>query len=440
MNQYIAFGLATVAMAVATDRASAFGRGGGRGGVVGGGYARPAAVSPYGGHATTLPASGGVRSGSGSYTTTGGATIKYGGAGVSGTTPGGINYGRGVGGIQVTGSGGQTVTRVGSGGVAQGPGGTTVGGTRGVGVATGPGGTAVTGHRTGAAVGPGGAVVAGGTRVGGVSTANGTWTGAAHGGVAFGPYGGVAVRGGAVATGPGGTVARHGTFYATPSFVAGRGTVVRNGFAYHTAYFNTGWYTAHPAAWRAAGLTAAAIWATATYASVASYCGAPADPVPYDYGSTIVYQGDDVYQDGEKVATTEEYATQAEAIADTGRDAKPPADEEWKPLGVFGMVQGEETVANTMFQLAVNKAGVIRGNYYDALGDNTLPVFGSVDKKTGRAAWSVGEKKEIVYEAGLSNLTQPESTVLIHYGKERSRQMILVRLEDPKAGEQPPPK
>jgi hypothetical protein len=145
-----------------------------------------------------------------------------------------------------------------------------------------------------------------------------------------------------------------------------------------------------------------------------------------------------VYQDGEKVATADEYATQATAIADTGRAAKPAADEEWKPLGVFGMVQGEETVANTLFQLAVNKAGVIRGNYYDALGDNTLPVFGSVDKKTGRAAWSVGEKKEIVYEAGLSNLTDAQCTVLIHYGKEKNRQMVLVRLEDPKAGEQPP--
>jgi hypothetical protein len=333
--------------------------------------------------------------------------------------------------VQVIGSGGQTVTRVGSGGVAQGPGGVTVGGSRGVGVANGPGGTAVSGYRGGAAVGPGGAV-AGGTRVGGISTPNGTWTGASHGGIAAGHYGGVTVgRGGAVVAGPGGVAVKHSTFYASHGAVVAHGAVVRSGYAYHTSYFNTTWYTSHPTAWVAVGLTAAAVWTTPTYTSAAVYCGAPATPVSYDYGSTVIYQDNHVYVEGEKVASAEEYATQATAIADTGREAKPPAEDEWKPLGVFGMVQGEETVANTLFQLAVNKAGVIRGNYYDALGDNTLPVFGSVDTKTGRAAWSVGEKKEVVYEAGLANLTEPEATVLIHYGKERTRQMMLVRLEEP---------
>jgi hypothetical protein len=102
------------------------------------------------------------------------------------------------------------------------------------------------------------------------------------------------------------------------------------------------------------------------------------------------------------------------------------------------MVQGEETVANNLFQLAINKAGVIRGNYYDALGDNNLPVFGSVDQKTQRAAWSVGDKKDIVYEAGLYNLTQPECTVLIHYGSEKTRQMMLIRLEGQANGGQQP--
>jgi uncharacterized protein (TIGR02246 family) len=83
----------------------------------------------------------------------------------------------------------------------------------------------------------------------------------------------------------------------------------------------------------------------------------------------------------EHLATAEVYAEQATAIADVGRAEQPAAaDEERQPLGVYGMVQGEEAVANVLFQLAVNKAGLIRGNYYDALGDNTLPVFGSVDK------------------------------------------------------------
>jgi hypothetical protein len=242
------------------------------------------------------------------------------------------------------------------------------------------------------------------------------------------------VRGGAAAAGPGGVAARHATAYASPNYVAARGAAVRGGYAYHRAYFTPTWYAAHPAAWRAARWTAASMWAWPAWTTASAYCGLAANPVTYDYGSTIVYQDDTVYVNGEVLATADEYAEQATAIADVGRAEPPAADEEWQPLGVFGMVQGEETVANTLFQLAVNKAGVIRGNYYDALGDNNLPVFGSVDKKTQRAAWSVGEKKEIVYEAGMYNLTQAECTVLIHYGKEKTRQMLLVRLDQPAGG------
>jgi hypothetical protein len=101
------------------------------------------------------------------------------------------------------------------------------------------------------------------------------------------------------------------------------------------------------------------------------------------------------------------------------------------PLGVFGLVQGEEQVAEYIFQLAINREGVVRGNYYDALADNNLKVYGSLDKKTQRVAWSVGEKKEVVFEAGLNNLTQLRTTILVHYGKERTLQMMLVRIEQP---------
>ncbi len=35
----------------------------------------------------------------------------------------------------------------------------------------------------------------------------------------------------------------------------------------------------------------------------------------------------------------------------------------------------------------------------------------------------------VVYEAGLSNLTKDQTIIMVHFGKERSRQMMLVRLE-----------
>jgi hypothetical protein len=139
-----------------------------------------------------------------------------------------------------------------------------------------------------------------------------------------------------------------------------------------------------------------------------------------------------VYVDGASAGTPEEYATQATTIADTGREVKPADTDEWQPLGVFGMIQPDEKVAQRIFQLAVNQAGVIRGSYYDAVADSTTPVLGAVDKTSQRAAWSIGEKKAIVFETGLPNLTKEESTVLIHYGKDRTEQMMLVRLEEPK--------
>src|SRR5208282_5915455 len=108
-------------------------------------------------------------------------------------------------------------------------------------------------------------------------------------------------------------------------------------------YFNAGWYTAHPGAWRAAAwTTAAAYWAWAPYTTVATFCGYPAEPVVYDYGSTVVYEDNRVYYNGEPVATAEEYAAQASDIAVAGQTSKPDEKEEWQPLGVFAIVQGDE--------------------------------------------------------------------------------------------------
>lgn len=74
---------------------------------------------------------------------------------------------------------------------------------------------------------------------------------------------------------------------------------------------------------------------------------------------------------------------------------------------------------------------MIRGNYYDVVADNTLPVYGSVQKKAQRVAWTIGDKKDIVFETGLNNLTKDESTVLIHHGKDSTQEMILARLPEP---------
>jgi hypothetical protein len=39
--------------------------------------------------------------------------------------------------------------------------------------------------------------------------------------------------------------------------------------------------------------------------------------------------------------------------------------------------------------------------------------------------------RRVVYEAGLYNLTQPQAPALVHYGRERTAQVLLIRLDDP---------
>lgn len=343
--------------------------------------------------------------GGGSYTTKGGATIDYRGAAIGGTGPGGISGGRYVGGVQVTTPGGQTINHVGKGGAATGPGGNTVGGRSGITTTNGPAGSGMSASRSGFGTGPNGAY-------------------GYRSGIAVGPNGAVAGR-------SVGAVTPHGTYYHSAAIISGQGAYVRAGCVGYHGCFSRGWYAQYPGAWFAAGLVAGAAWNTATYDDIYATGGYPAEPQSYDYGSNVVYQDDQVYANGEPVATTAEYADQATAIADAGKTIDPAQEKDgaWTPLGVFAMVRGEETTSDNIFQIAVNKDGVLRGNYYNALTDTATPLVGSVDKKSQRAAWTVGDNKTPVYEAGIVNLTADNTTMMVHYSKEKSQQFTLFRID-----------
>ena len=154
----------------------------------------------------------------------------------------------------------------------------------------------------------------------------------------------------------------------------------------------------------------------------------------YDYGSSVTYQDGQVYYGDQPVATEEQYAEQAiEIAAAAPAEADPAAEQadDWRPLGIFALVKGDEQVSNDIFQLALDADGVVRGNYYNAVADQVTPVSGSLDKKSQRVAWRIGDSKDVVYETGLYNLTQEESGVLVHFGTDRTEQYTLVRVEQP---------
>ncbi|HTQ41092.1 MAG TPA: hypothetical protein VMJ32_19060 [Pirellulales bacterium] len=212
--------------------------------------------------------------------------------------------------------------------------------------------------------------------------------------------------------------------------LANRAGNIRSNFGYYNC-FHPNWYAAHPGCWFAAGWAAGDAWRWATWPAVTAWCGIAGAPAYYDYGNNIVYQDDDVYYDGRDVCTAQQYAQLATNLADQGQQANPPTTDDWQPLGVFALVQGNETTSNNLFQLAVDKQGTIRGNYYDGLMDTTTPVYGSVDKKNQRAAWTIGKSNERVFDTGIYNLTKPQAPVLVHFGADRTQQWLLVRVEQP---------
>ena len=54
-----------------------------------------------------------------------------------------------------------------------------------------------------------------------------------------------------------------------------------------------------------------------------------------------------------------------------------------------------------------------------------------MDKKTQRAAWTIGKKKDRVFEAGIENLTKDQTPILVHFGADRTQQWLLVRVQQP---------
>lgn len=313
-----------------------------------------------------------------------------------------------AGGGTYTGRRGNTV----SGGGAVGPnGGHAAGGS-----VDGKNGGSATGGRV---VGPGGASAAGGKVVG----PNGN---SAAGGVVHGRGGGTAAGG--VVHGPNGGYAA-GFVHVPPSTRYYHGAAIRGGFYGYGMYY-PGWYAAHPGVWYAPAWPAGYAWRACTWASMMAWLTlADSQPVYYDYGNNVVYQDNSVYVNNQDVGTAEEYTQQASQLAASGASADVNDEKNWMPLGVFALSESGQTKSDSVVELAVNAQGVIRGNYTSTKTKKTQQVQGSIDKKSQRAAWTVGDDKNTVYDTGIYNLTKAEAPLLVHVGKDQTQQWLMVRLD-----------
>ena len=121
---------------------------------------------------------------------------------------------------------------------------------------------------------------------------------------------------------------------------------------------------------------------------------------------------------------------------DNSYGASAPADQgmatgDWKALGVFGLAEPGQTSSNMLLQLAINKDGVVRGNYLNQLTNEKSQVYGALDKKTHRISWTIGQNNSTVFDTNLADIANDDSQVLVHYGPDNTQKMALIRLPAP---------
>ena len=208
---------------------------------------------------------------------------------------------------------------------------------------------------------------------------------------------------------------------------------VRHDF-HHWNMYDRGWFRRYPGAWYVPIWAPGAVWMAASWSELGAWMDYyPTEPIYYDYGDNVNYQDGNVYVNGQDVGTEQQYYQQACDLATTGTETQAPADGQWLPLGVFALTQANRSNSSLTVQIAVNKEGIIRGNYTDTLTNTTQQIHGSVDKKTQQVAFTVGDNTTTVLETGLYNLTKDEAPCVIHIGADQTEQWLLVRLQKPDA-------
>lgn len=224
------------------------------------------------------------------------------------------------------------------------------------------------------------------------------------------------------------------------NFINNRGNLVRNNFynfhgGYYGGFYHHGWWGGYPGCWMYPGWGMGTAFMITSWATMAGMLALDATMQPryYGYGQNVTYNNNQVYYNGQPYASASDYYNQAQTLATSTKVAnvKPTKKDVWKPLGVYSLTEGDQTNSTMMFQLAIDKDGDIAGNYYDVLSDQMQQVHGKLDKKTQRVCWTVGTNTKVVYDTGLGNLLKEQAPILVHFGKDRTQNWILVRMKKP---------
>jgi hypothetical protein len=192
--------------------------------------------------------------------------------------------------------------------------------------------------------------------------------------------------------------------FAGASGLATQPGQLKTNFTAENRPFTASWYASHPNAWRYTHPHADA-WAVASIGTAAAWLGIEA-------------------------ATDGSYYT-----SDTEDETTDPIedDAQYLSFGVFGIAAPGSQDASALIQLAVDRQGVLYGNYYDVLTGKESPITGKVDKQTELATFKVEGNESVEFEVSLVSLTQPTGTLTLRTADGKTRQASLSRLEDPSA-------
>lgn len=231
------------------------------------------------------------------------------------------------------------------------------------------------------------------------------------------------------------------------------------GYGYGYGYGHGAWW-GYPGGWYCPGWSAATAWTCMGLSTLTSFLGLSMMAGMSGGGgggsnsstnnspttiSNVTYEGDNVYINGTPQGSSTEYYNQAVGLASHGyqdysadnSDGSATDPKNWQSLGVFSLAQPGQTESSMLLQLAINKDGTLRGNYFNQLTNETSTIYGSLDKKTQRISFTLGQNKGTVFDTTLADLTKQDAPVLVHYSATNTQPMMLVRLEQPKTPEQP---
>jgi hypothetical protein len=191
-------------------------------------------------------------------------------------------------------------------------------------------------------------------------------------------------------------------------------------------------WTNHPV-WSWWRVTAPYRWAD--WSSVSSWCGysgSYAQPVTYEYTD------DGTYANGQEVTVDDEYSKQARELAAAGAqllqqkiDTQEADKLEWLPLGVLALCKSEDGDPTMFLQLAISREGIVAGSFANTTNNENLSVQGGADRESTRLAVTIGDQDDVVVETGLYNVTEQQSSALVHYQDGTRENWMLVKMPDP---------